>query len=199
MDRFFSVLAGICFLLAFVPYIRAILKGKTKPQKASWIIWLTVDLLVAVAMVKQGVMNGQMAGAILGAGSVVILAFKYGEAGWRSLDKACLSLAVVGIVLWNVLDSAFLGMMISLGIIFIGAFPTFKRAWKAPETESKLAWTLFWVSCVFALLAVPTWTVEHAAQPVVFFVIETVMMWLLFVRGRHIVPSFSRDVLGDGS
>lgn len=182
-----SLLSGFFFFVAFAPYIWAMVKGELKAPKSSWMIWGMVDLIVLVAMLKQGVLNGQMVGAVLGAWLVTGLAFKYGETGWKFLDKVCLVLAVVGIVLWNVLDSAFLGMMISLGVIFIGAIPAFQRAWVAPKTESKLAWTLFWISCVFALLAVPAWTIEHAAQPIVFFVIETVMMVLIFIPRR---PNF---------
>jgi hypothetical protein len=36
-----SVIAGILFVAGFFPYIKAILKGETKPAKASWIIWAT--------------------------------------------------------------------------------------------------------------------------------------------------------------
>jgi hypothetical protein len=45
-----SVLAGLLFVAAFVPYIRAILRKETKPSKASWIIWASMDTILLIGM-----------------------------------------------------------------------------------------------------------------------------------------------------
>ncbi len=189
----FSALAFVLFMCAFLPYIKATILRETKPAKSSWTVWGFLDLIVFVTMWKQGVLNGQILGAVLGSGIIVALALKFGEKGWTLQDKVCLLGAGVGIVLWYVFDSPFLGMMTSLGIIFWAAIPTFIGAWKNPAGENRMAWTLFWLSCVAALLAVPSWTIADAAQPVTFFLIESVMMYLLFVRPWFIVRKAVAD------
>lgn len=182
----FSICGGIFAVAGFIPYIRAIVLKETKPAKASWIIWAVLDTITFFGMYAKHSLNGQMIGIIAGVWIVVVLALKYGESGWTILDKSCLFGAFIGIILWIVFDSPVLGIMMSLSIIFLGSIPTFVSAWKDPSRENKLGWVIYWFSCVFTLAALPAWTVEDAAQPIIFFLIETVMIYILFVRPRRL-------------
>jgi hypothetical protein len=177
-----SVLAGILFIAAFIPYIYAILAGKTKPAKASWIIWASLDTITIVGMYVQNAINGQIVGAVCGAWIVAALALKYGTSGWTRLDKFCIGGAILGIVLWKIFSNPTLGIVTSLSVVFLGSFPTFASAWRDPSKEDKVAWTIFWISCVCAVVAIPRLTFEDASQPIVFFSIESIMMLLLFIK-----------------
>lgn len=179
-----TLVAGVLFILGFVPYIRAIVRGETKPAKASWMIWASLDTITIIGMYFKHAVNGQIVGAVLGAWAVVVLALIYGLPGWTKLDKQCLGGAVLGIVLWLVFGEANFGIVVSNIVVFLGAIPTFKSAWNDPSKEDKIAWTIFWLSCVAAIFAIPALTFEDATQPVVFFVIETVMMYILYIRAR---------------
>ena len=135
-----SIIAGFLFILEFVPYIRAILRKKTKPAKASWIIWASLDTITLAGMFFKEAVNGQILGAVLGAWVVVAFTLKYGTLGfWTKLDKFCLTGAVLGIVLWQVFSNPVLGIMTSLSVVFLGSIPTFASAWKDPSRENKLA------------------------------------------------------------
>ena len=180
MRETFSLIAGILLVCGYVPYIRAILKGTTKPAKASWAIWACLDTVALYGMYLQNSVNGQIVGATLGAIVVAMLSIKYGKPGWTKLDEYCLAGAVIGISL--IFLSPRWSLLASLATIFVGSFPTFRSAWNDPRLENKLAWTLGWFSCVFAICAVPKWTVQDAAQPMTFFAIQTVMMYLLYCR-----------------
>lgn len=177
-----SIVAGLLFLAAFVPYIRAIVRGDTKPAKASWIIWATLDSITIAGMFAKHTVNGQILGAVLGAWTVAFLAIKHGKPGWTKLDKFCLGGAVLGIVLWQVFSNPVLGIMTSLSVVFLGSFPTFASAWHNPAQEDRTAWTIFWLSCVAAMLAIPAWTLADAAQPITFTVIESTMVYILFLK-----------------
>ena len=43
-------LGGIVFFLGFLPYIAAILRGQTRPSKASWVIWSTLNAVTLASM-----------------------------------------------------------------------------------------------------------------------------------------------------
>ncbi len=179
-----SIIAGFLFVLGFVPYIRAILRKETKPAKASWIIWASLDYLVLAGMIAEHTVNGQIVGAVVGASIVIGLALKYGTPGWTSLDKFCLGGAVLGIALWQMFSDPVLGILTACTVAFFGSIPTFVSAWKDPSREDKVAWTIFWVSCVCAVIAIPHWTVADAAQPITFFAIETIVTYTLYFRRR---------------
>ncbi|HBO17111.1 MAG: hypothetical protein UR69_C0002G0235 [Candidatus Moranbacteria bacterium GW2011_GWE2_35_2-] len=179
-----SVISGVLFVAGFVPYIIAILRGETKPAKASWIIWASLDYIVLAGMIAEKTVNGQILGAVIGATIVIGLAMKYGASGWTRTDKFCLIGAMLGISLWMIFKNPTFGIMTSCIVAFIGSFPTFISAWKDPSKENRLAWTIFWISCVCAMIAIPRMTFADAAQPTTFFLIESVMMYILYFRAR---------------
>jgi hypothetical protein len=176
-----NVIAGVLFVVAFVPYIHAILHG-AKPAKASWIIWASLDYLILAGMIAKHTVNGQIIGAVIGATIVIGLAMKYGTPGWTKTDKFCLCGALLGIILWLISKNPAFGIITSCTMAFLGSIPTFKSAWKDPSRENKLAWTIFWISCVCAIIAIPRWTLADAAQPITFFAIESVVTFTLYFR-----------------
>ena len=193
----FSVIAGILFALAFLPYILAIFgrgisfkkkriisREKTKPQKSTWIIWATLDSIILIGMLFKGAINGQIVAAVICAWLVAVLAVKYGKSGWSKLDKFCIGGAIFGVVLSLVFGDAIPGIIASCLVLFIGSFPTFASAWKKPSHEDKTAWTMYWISCVFAMIAIPKLTFQDAGQPISFFLIESVMMYILYIHAR---------------
>ena len=46
--------AGLLSLAAFVPYIIAIVKGVTKPNRATWWIWTTNGLILLASYYASG-------------------------------------------------------------------------------------------------------------------------------------------------
>ena len=176
----FSVFAGIFLVIGYVPYINAILRKKTMPSRATWIIWAFLDIITLAGMYAEHAVNHQILVASVGASIVSMLSFRYGVPGWTRTDKLCMGGAVAGVVLWKVFGNPTLGIVISLVIIFIGSIPTFESAWKDPSRENKTAWVILFISCVCATIAIPQWTLADASQPIVFFIIELIMIYILF-------------------
>jgi hypothetical protein len=112
----------------------------------------------------------------------IALSMKYGKAGWTMLDKLVLAGAAIGLVL--MLINPVYGLIASLSVLLLGSIPTFVSAYKDPSSENKLAWMLYFISCIFALIGVEQWDVTHATQPVTFTIIETAMVILIWVRPR---------------
>lgn len=192
-----SVIAGVLFVAGFVPYALAILgrdiwfqKIKpTKPARASWIIWVSLDTITLAGMYAKNTVNGQILGAVIGGLMIIALVLKYGTPGWTKLDAYCLGGAAFGIILWQMSGEANFGIVVSNLVVFLGSIPTFISAWKDPSHENKLAWTTFWISCVFAVIAIPQWTLADATQPVTFFAIQSIMMYILYFRRARPAPT----------
>lgn len=207
MREFFNVCAGVLFALAFVPYIWAIVhRGvrrwkqwyvwgwidkitfvrpgdePAKPIKATWIIWASLDTITFAGMYAKDSINAQISSAVIMAWVVVILAFKFGLPGWRLVDKLSMLGGALGVALWVIFKDPMLGLAATLTTVFLGSWPTFTSAWEDPGRESLPAWVTYWLSCVCALIAVPQWTVEHAAQPITFFAVESVVVSILLIR-----------------
>lgn len=178
-----SVAAGILLFAFFILYIRAI-RGETKvkkPMKASWIIWAILDTITLAGMHAKCTMNEQIIGSFFGAWIVFAFTLKYGMPGWTRLDKYCLGSAILAIVLWQIFNNPVFGIITSLIGTFIGSIPTFASAWENSSREDRLAWTIFWISCICAVISIPHRTLADAAQPITFLVIGTIMMFLLYI------------------
>lgn len=184
MKETLSVLAGLLYIVGFIPYIRSILRKETKPAKASWIIWASIDSTVFAGMYAEKAVNGQIVAVVIGVWIIAVLALKYGIPGWTRIDKFCLGGAVLDIILWRIFENPILGIIIGLSLGSLGSIPTFTAAWSDPSRENRLAWTIYSISCVPAVISIPHWTLADAAQPINFLVLGIIMMYILHVRPR---------------
>ena len=177
-----SVLSGIVILIAFLPYGRAIIKRETSPRKATWLIWATGDWIVLAGMINKGTISGLVAAACLGATTIFFLSLRYGEAGWKIRDKICIALSGVAIVLWRYFGESNLGIAFGLLSLLVAAWPTYVSAWEKPENEDARSWVIFNISSIIGVLAIPHLTFADIAPPVVFFLIDVPLLYLLFIR-----------------
>lgn len=185
-----SILAGLLFFAGLARYGWAVWRDRknpkaSKPIKVSWLIWISVDCISLAGMWARDALNGQIVGTVIGGIVVLILALFFGKPGWTKLDKFVLAGAVLGLLLWGAFDSPELGILMSGFLVLIGSIPTIRSAIENPSHEDRIAWTLYFVSCIFALLAVPRWdTLADTIQPVTFTIIETVMVIILYAPRR---------------
>ena len=53
----FGILAGVFSAISYPPYIVAILKGKAKPERASWLIWSVLTAMGFFTQLAVGATN----------------------------------------------------------------------------------------------------------------------------------------------
>ena|SRR3989338_4902891 len=177
-----NALAGILILVAFVPYIWAIISGQTVPSPVSWTIWASVDTLTLVAMKKEKAVTGQLSGAVVGAWIVMVLAVIYGVPEIGYVEWVSIAGAVTGIVLWQKTGNPILAIICTQAALLAGAVPTLHKAYLNPFEEDPLTWTLWEVSCICAIKAIPKWNLANALQPLTFLTIDTAVYTLVVIR-----------------
>lgn len=181
-----SVIAGLLGVVGFIPYISTIFRKEnpTRPSRASWLIWMTLNMIILVNMYRVGTATLQMFGITLGSIATVILALKYGKGGWKLLDKAILAGSTVGLYFmfsnptWSIAASILVGPG-------LGAIPGIVEAWKDPLKEIKVSWFIWSVSSLISVLLVKEWTINEAAQPLAFLINQSIMFAVLLVRGKR--------------
>ncbi len=191
-----GLLAGIIGFLAFVPYILDTLNRKTKPNKATWIIWAVLGLIIAASYWSAGARDTAWTpiGYAIGILAVAALSLKYGEEGWTALDKACLIGAGAGLAVWAITSEPVFAFVLTTIIDAVGGIPTILKAYRRPESESRAAWAMFLVANSLNLLAISEWSLVIALYPVYVFVLSITMNALILrpksgrssaVRGRN--------------
>ena len=177
-----NLLSSILFLSAFLPYIWAIVHHQTVPSPVSWAIWGCVDTLALLAMKKEKAVNGTIVGAVFGAWTITVLALFFGKPTMGSIEWVSIAGAALGIFLWKKTGNARLAIICSQAATFIAAIPTFVGAYRNPLQEDPIAWTIWLVSCICALIAIRKWDLANALQPLTFTAIEATVVVLVVIR-----------------
>ena len=178
-----GISAGIFSLLGFVPYIVTICQGKTSPNRASWSIWASLGIVLAVSNYSAGARETMwllITYAICQI-TIAILSLKYGEGGWNTFDRTCLLGALISIVLWQLFDSPIIAITISIAIDSLGALPTIKKSYLQPETEDLFSWMMFWIAGTLNICALTQWSAALIAQPIYLFSFNSIVVFLLWL------------------
>ena len=174
--------SGVLSLIGILPYIWAIVNHQTVPSPVSWAIWASVDTLLLLAMRKENAKLGQIKGSVVGAWTVTVLALFLGKPTMGSIEWVSIAGAVTGIVLWQKTGHAVFAIICSSVALFAGAIPTFVGAYHNPAQEDPISWTIWFVACICALLAIRKWNLANALQPLTFTTIEGTMLILVVIR-----------------
>lgn len=174
--------AGIVSFIAFLPYILAILRGQTKPNRATWWIWTIVGFMLGASYYSSGANHTIWVPVsyVVGPLIIAILSIKHGEGGWTRFDRNCLLGAGISLVLWRLFDSPLIALLINLFIDFMGALPTIRKAYNEPESEDRTAWALFFTGNTANLFAVEKWTFAISIYPIYMFLTSGLIMALVF-------------------
>ena len=87
-----GLIGGIIAFLGFMPYITTMVKGASRPSRASWAIWSVMGLVILGTYYASGARNNLPGTIALAIGPIVTFLFtiKYGEGGDNQFDKTCL-------------------------------------------------------------------------------------------------------------
>src|ERR1017187_6453042 len=112
-------IAGILALLQIIPYIVSILRGNTKPERATYLIWFIIDAMTISSYIAVGARTTIWAGVAFTISKVIILglSIKRGMGGFSKFDITCLFLALVGIIIWVSTKNALLTLYFGTVVI----------------------------------------------------------------------------------
>lgn len=150
-------LAGAVSLLAFLPYVVDTLTGRTRPQRASWLIWSVLGSIALGSQIAEGATHSlwfalsQVGATIL----IFLLGITRGVGGLMVPgNRLVLAVAAAVLVLWFLTRDPAWALCFSIGISTLGAATTLLKAFRAPETETLSTWVLSAVASACALVSV---------------------------------------------
>jgi hypothetical protein len=188
-----GVVAGLFSLLGFVPYLITVIQGKTKPNRASWWIWATLGIIIAISNYSAGARETMWLLSCYAACQLAIafLSIKHGEGGWNTFDLTCMLGASISIAFWWWTKDPLSAISINIAIDSLGALPTIKKSYYQPETEDFFSWTMFLIASTFNLFALEDWSISLSSYPVYLFSFNITVVALL-IRPILIFPKKKR-------
>lgn len=160
------VAAGLA-LAGAVPYVIDTLRGRTRPNRATWLVYAVVgSCVVASSWAAGGRWTLLVPVAyIIGPVAILLASIRHGEGGWSPLDRTCLAGAAVGMLAWFATGDARVGVWLHTAVDALGSVPTMIKSWRDPEHEHRGAWTVYAVAAVLNLFAIRQATVGEALFP----------------------------------
>lgn len=179
--------AGAISLFGFVPYLTSVVRGRTRPSIATWWIWTLVGCLIVVSYYAAGARTSiwTPVSYVIGPLVIALVSLRYGDRGWSRFDRMCVLGAGLSLLLWALSGTPIVALLFNIAIDLLGALPTVRKTWVAPESEDRLSWAIFLVANTLNLLAVAPWTFANASYPIYMFALVAAMNALL-LRGHRI-------------
>lgn len=188
IDARFAILGALISVAGSVAYARDTLRGRTQPNRVSWLMWTVAPLIAFAAEVAQHVgLDALLTFAVgFGPGLVLLASFADARAYARvtAVDLVCGALSVAALVAWAVTGTG--DVAIAFGILsdFFGAVPTLRKAYRSQASESASAFLAGGTGAVITLLTVKRWAFAGFGFPAYIALAGFTISGLILIRRR---------------
>lgn len=174
MLQILGITSGILSVFCYAPYIRDILLKKTRPERASWLIWSALGGIAFFSQLAKGATDSLWLTGVqtLGVIIIFILSLKFGMGGLAKRDIISLLFAGVGIVTWYITKEAAAALFIVIAVDITGSILTMIKSYEDPGSETLITWILSGTSGLFGAFAVGNWNFVLLSYPLYIFVIN---------------------------
>lgn len=157
--KYAALVVAIMMIAGAPPYLHDIFKGKTKPERTTWLIW---SILGIVALVSQATLHGGWSLVFVGidaAGNLVVffLSLHYGEGGWAPTDKIALVVAVISVVASVVIHNPVVALCGVVLADISGSALTLIKTYRDPDSETTITWLFLGTAALLGALSVGHW------------------------------------------
>lgn len=183
-------IGAIVQLVGISVYIREIIRGNTKPNKISWLMWAITPFIATAAAISDGVRWATLPVFMAGftALLVFIISFVNPKAYWKlgTFDYICGACSILALALWAITNEPLVAIIFSILSYMFGAIPTITKAWRYPETESIWTYMAGLFNAVTCFFALKIFSFAELAFPV-YLVLESGLFVALIYRGQNLV------------
>lgn len=182
-----SAAAILVTFAMFLPYIRSIRQGRTKPHVFSWVIWALVTFVVFLAQLAGQAGVGAWAIGVSGMITVYIAWLAYARRADRTItrsDWGFLVAALSALPLWYLTADPLWAVVILTAVDLAGFGPTFRSAWARPFSEHAGFFALGALRNGLVLLALEHYSVTTALFPAAVGAGSIALVALILIRRR---------------
>ena len=189
-----SVVAIGLTIVAFLPYIRSIIAGTTKPHVFSWVIWSSTTFIVFFAQLSDRAGAGAWPLGVSSAITVYVAILAYRKKSDITItrsDFVFLISALGTLPLWYFTSDPLLVVVILAVIDILGFAPTFRKAYVRPFEEQLRFFAIMAIRDIFILVALEHYSVITALFPIVMSSTTVIFIIMVLYRRRRMRKSYN--------
>jgi hypothetical protein len=183
-----GLIAVLLTFIAYIPYYRDILRGKTHPHVYSWSLWGFLTVLIVALQIKGGAGPATYVTASAGllCFGVVVLGLKHGKRDITRSDKIVAILALIAIGFWLIAKQPVISVILTVVADLLAFIPTVRKSWFKPHSETLSLYLTNTLRFSLAVLAVREYTILSSLWLVVWVIANGLFSATLIVRRRQI-------------
>ena len=163
-----GIFASVVSVIGYIPYLRDILKKKTKPHVFSWLMWSLGAGIVFVAQIVKGAGPGAWVMGVATVISILITilsAFK-GEKKITISDWIAFGGSLLGLIAWILTSNPLLAVILITISDALAFIPTFRKTYYRPYEETLFTWLISSVKFIFVLVALNAYNATTLLYPI---------------------------------
>lgn len=187
MKEIIGIVAVLLTFIAYIPYYRDILRGKTHPHVYSWSLWGLLTILIVALQIKGGAGPATFitaAAGILCIG-VVILGLKHGKRDITKSDTVVAILGLIAIGFWLLVDQPVVSIILVVLADLLAFIPTVRKSWYKPYTETLSLYVTNTLRFALGVVAVENYTILATLWLAVWAVANGLFSIMLVVRRKR--------------
>lgn len=185
-----SAIAIALTFAAFIPYVRAIIIGTTKPHVFSWIIWGLTTLAVFLAQIEEKGGVGAWPIGVSGLFTIIIAFLAYlkrTDITTTVTDWVFFVSALSSLPLWYFTSDPLWAVVLLTVVDVFGFGPTARKIYSSPHSESLLFFALFALRNMISIMALEHYSVTTVLFPAVIAVACLLLIVMAIHRKRVLV------------
>lgn len=182
-----GVLSAVIFLACDFPYLIDTIKGKIQPQRVTWGVVALLNVIGFANQLASGASNSLwlFGAATLMVGAIFLASLKNGVGGHSRQDIIAIVASLTGLVLWVIFNSPVFSIVANIFVATVALMPTFAKAKKHPETETKIAWLGGAISALLATISVGSLDWQLLILPASSTILQSYMVYILYIRKQR--------------
>lgn len=187
MFQYLVFIGAIVQLFGIVAYVKNTLRGKTKPNRVTWLLWSAAPFIAGVAAITDGVGWAALPTIISGLSAflVFLASFVNRYAYWKleTFDYFCGFCSVLALIFWYISQEPIVAIVFAIFSDIFATAPTIIKMWKHPKTETLFAYTAGLFNALTSFSAIRIWSFSSLAFPL-YWAITNCCIILIFYRTK---------------
>jgi len=175
--QYLVFLGAVIQIIGIWAYIRDMLRGRTKPNRITWLGWATSPLIATAAALSSGAGWSVLPTFMTGLLPLIVftLSFFVKKAYWKlgHFDYLCGVFSVLALASWYLTSNPAIAVVFAILADGSAALPTLVKAWKHPETETPLVYFLGVVAVLTTFAAVSSVNFASLGFPVYLVIVNS--------------------------
>lgn len=187
MIQYLVLLGFAVNVFGALSYVKDTLRGETKPNRVTWLLWAVAPIIATAAALADGVSWAVLPVFAAGFGPLLVFlaSFVNKNSYWKlgAFDYLCGVCSVLALVLWWITKDPQIAIIFAIASDGLAALPTLVKSWTHPDSESGIAYTTGLFNALTSFAAIKMWGFSEYAFPVYLVLANTALIFAVY-RGK---------------